>query len=292
MSGFAPLVDWLTKNGVNKILAIILTYILAIGFFALLLFSVLPPLIEQVKEFISKLPVYFEGLQSSMSANSIPGISSENIANLLSSKLGPSLSNLLSVVLNVFGAFISFITVSVFTFYLLLERETLKKNLFVLFPNLPKEKVTSLAHKIEEKLGAYVRGEIFLMLAVGLATYIGLSLLRVEFAIPLAVIAGLLELIPSIGPILSGIPAVMIALVQNPILAIAVVALYILVQQLENSILVPIVMKEAVGLNPLVTIVSLLIGGTLFGLIGALLAVPAAAVIHVILADHWGFSKD
>ena len=287
MSGFAPLVDWLTRNKVNKILAIALTYLLSICFLALLLFSVLPPLIEQIQIFVSKLPGYMDLLQDSLNNNNISVISNENITNLLSSKLGAALSSILNVLLNVFSVFLSFITVAIFTFYLLLERDKIKKNLFVLFPNIPRKKVTLLAHQIEEKLGAWVRGEIVLMLIVGLATYIGLTLLRVDYALPLAVIAGLLEIIPTIGPVVSSIPAIIIALVQSPILAIAVIALYILVQQLENTILVPKVMEKAVGLNPLITIVSLLIGGTLFGLIGAILAVPAVAILHVILADYW-----
>lgn len=286
MSGFAPLVDWLMKNRINKILAVIVTYLLAISMFALLLFSVIPPLVEQVREFINKLPIYIDGLMNNLDFEAVPGITSENLANLLSSKLDAVLSNLLTVVLNVFGVFVLFITVAVFTFYLLLDRERIKKNLFLLFPYLPKNHVAAIAHKIEEKLGAWVRGEVTLMLIVGLTTYIGLTILRVDFALPLAIIAGLLELIPGIGPIISAIPAIIIAFVQSPILAVAVVALYTLIQQLENNFIVPKVMQKAVGLHPIVTIMSLLIGGILFGMIGAILAVPAVAITQVVLEDY------
>lgn len=286
MSGFAPLVDWLTKNGVSKTLSVLLTYLLAIGFFALLLFSVIPPLIEQIREFVNNLPAYVTSLQNSFNNTNMSVITSEHITNLISSKLDTALSNLLTVVKNAFSVFVSFVTVAVFTFYLLLERVRIKENLFLVFPHLPRKKVTDLAHKVEEKLGAWLRGEIVLMLAVGLATYIGLSILQVDFALPLAVIAGLLEIIPMVGPTIAAIPAIIIAFVQSPILAIAVLALYILVQQLENNFLVPKVMEKAVGLSPIVTIFALSIGGTLFGTIGAAMSVPAVAIIQVVFEDY------
>jgi predicted PurR-regulated permease PerM len=200
--------------------------------------------------------------------------------------LDSALSNVLKLVLNAFAVFLTFITVAVFSFYLLLERDKLKKNLYLFFPHLDKNKVNSMAHKIEMKLGAWVRGEIILMLIVGLTTYIGLTILGVEYALPLAVIAGVLELVPTIGPIISSIPAILIALVQGPVLAIAVLAMYILIQQAENNFLVPKVMEKAVGVLPLITIASLLIGGTLFGVIGAVIAVPAVVILHVLFEEY------
>jgi len=286
MSGFAPLVDWLTKNGVNKALSVALTYLLAVSFLALLLFSALPPLIEETRDFVNKMPVFINGLMDTFNRGSVPGITSDNITDIISRRLDSALSNLLSVAFNIFSLFISFVTIAVFTFYLLLERDRMNKNLFVLFPHSQKKRVINLAHKIEEKLGAWVRGIGVLMFLVGLATYLGLSILGVEFALPLAVIAGILEIVPIIGPITAAIPAVIIAFAQSPILGLATIALFVLIQQLENNILVPKVMEKAVGLSPLITIFALLVGGALFGVIGALLSVPAAAIGQVIFDDY------
>lgn len=287
MSGFAPLVDWLVKRRINKALAVTVTYLLAIGFFAILLFAVIPPLIREIREFVSNLPVYVNWISITFSNSSVPGITTDNLAQIVSSRLDAALSNLLKVALNAFSVFLLFIAVAVFSFYLLLERDKIKRNLHHFLPNLPKERVNSLAHKIEEKLGSWLRGEIVLMIIVGSLTYIGLSLLRVEFALPLAVIAGLLEIVPTVGPTISAIPAIIIAFVQAPILAVGVLALYILIQQLENTLIVPRLMEKAVGLSPLVIIFALLAGGTLFGIVGALLAVPAAAIIHVVIEDYF-----
>jgi predicted PurR-regulated permease PerM len=285
MSGSAPLVDWLHKNGVNKTLSVLLTYVLAISFFALLLFSILPPLIEETRQFVNRLPTLIDTFLVNVDTTNVPGVSSENFANALSSRLDEALSNVLRLILNAFSVFLSFITVAVFTFYLLLERDRIKQNLFVLLPNISKQKANTLAHKIEVKLGAWVRGEIFLMFIIGLTTYIGLTILGIEYALPLAVIAGLFELVPTVGPIISSIPAILLALVQSPVLAIAVAALYLLIQQAENNIIVPKVMEKAVGVLPLVTILSLLIGGTLFGVIGAVIAVPTVAMLQVIIEE-------
>jgi predicted PurR-regulated permease PerM len=291
MSGFAPLVDRLVRRGLNKTLAVAVTYLLAILFLATLLFAVIPPLVREIREFASNLPVYVNWLSTTFGNSNVPGITTDRIVDTILSKIDTALPNLLGVAFNAFGVFLLFIAVAVFTFYLLLERDKLKGNLHHLLPHLPKERVDNLAHKIEEKLGSWMRGEIVLMLIIGIATYIGLTLLRVEFALPLAVIAGLLEIVPNFGPTIAAIPAVIIAFVQAPILAVGVIALYILIQQLENNIIVQKLMEKAVGLSPLVIIFSLLVGGTLFGVIGALLAVPAAAIIHVIIEDFMEAAK-
>ncbi len=291
MSGFAPLVDRLVKRGLNKTLAVIVTYFLAIVFLATLLFAVIPPLVREIREFASSLTVYVNWLSTTFGNSNVPGITTDKIVDTILSKIDTAVPNLLGVAFDALGVFLLFIAVAVFTFYLLLERDKLKRNLHHLLPHLPKERVDNLAHKIEEKLGSWMRGEIVLMLIIGIATYIGLTLLRVEFALPLAVIAGLLEIVPNFGPTIAAIPAVIIAFVQAPILAVGVIALYLLIQQLENNIIVPKLMEKAVGLSPLVIIFSLLVGGTLFGVIGALLAVPAAAIIHVIIEDFMEAAK-
>lgn len=291
MSGFAPLVDWLVKKGFNKTVSVVITYFLLISFFVGILFFVIPPLIAQTREFLTNLPIYVSWVTGTFGNTSIPGVYIDSIIGILLSKLDSALSNILTVALNAFSLFVTFITVAVFSFYLLLERESIKRNIHIFFPHLPKQRVYSLSYKIEEKLGAWVRGQALLMVIIGVATYIGLTILGVEFALPLAVIAGLLEIVPIIGPIVSVIPAGLVAFIQSPILTVGVVALYLLIQQLENTIIVPKLMEKAVGLSPLLIIFALLVGGSLFGLLGAIIAVPAAAIGHVIFEDFRTTSK-
>jgi predicted PurR-regulated permease PerM len=121
------------------------------------------------------------------------------------------------------------------------------------------------------------------MVLIGFLVYLGLTLLHLEFALPLAILAGLLEIVPTIGPIVSAIPAVLVAISTSPVLALSVVALYFIIQQLENNLVVPLVMKRSVGLSPLVTILSVMIGARLAGVVGAILAIPAFLVIQSII---------
>ena len=286
MSGFAPLVDWFEKEGVNKTVAVLATFILIISVLGLLIFAVIPPLIVQTRELILSLPQYIDNLDRFVQTkNGLPNITIDDITQFLTQRIDKALTNVLSVILNVFTGFLTFITVAVFSFYLLLERDKIKQNLFIFFPHLSKERVYRLGHKIEEKLGAWVRGQVTLMLLVGAATWLGLTILGIKYALPLAVVAGILEIVPIIGPIISAVPAIIIAFVQNPVLVIAVIILYLVVQQVENYLLVPKVMARAVGLSPLIIIFALLVGGSLLGIIGALLAVPVTAIIQVILED-------
>jgi predicted PurR-regulated permease PerM len=287
MSGFSPLVDWFEKRGINKVVAVAFTYILAISALGLILFTILPPLIIQTREFFQNLPFYINTVSENFNNSNVVEINSENVVQILSDRVETVLSEALNLILNVFTGFITFVTVAVFTFYLLLEKDRIKGNIYRLFPHLPKERVTNVVHKIDEKLGAWVRGQFVLMVIIGISTWIGLSLLRIEFALPLAVLAGLLEVVAIIGPIVAAVPAIIIALVQfgSPIPALGVAALYILVQQLENNLIVPKLMEKAVGVHPLAVILALLIGGSLFGIIGAVLAVPVAATAQVIIED-------
>ena len=131
---------------------------------------------------------------------------------------------------------------------------------------------------------------MILVLIIGVMTYVGLSLLRVNYALPLAVIAGILEIIPMIGPLISAVPAVLVGFAASPILGLGVVALFVLVQQFENTIVVPRVMKKAIGLDPILTMLTILVGGRLFGVMGALLSVPVTLVVIIVL-KHFYYSR-
>lgn len=178
--------------------------------------------------------------------------------------------------------------VLVFTFYFILERGHAEKTLEEVFGPGIGEKVAAVLRVIERKLGYWVRGELLLMTSIGVTTYVGLLLLHIDFALPLAIIAGILEIVPMIGPVISAIPAVLLALAVSPFLAVSVIALYVIIQQVESNIFVPLVMKRSVGLSPVVTILALLIGGRFGGIAGAILAVPAYLVVQILFTTFIG----
>jgi predicted PurR-regulated permease PerM len=123
------------------------------------------------------------------------------------------------------------------------------------------------------------------MFLVGLLTYVGLTLIGVRYALPLSIIAGFLEVVPNIGPIISTVPAFIVGVAQSPFLGFTTIALYFIVQQLENQIIVPLVMSRVIGLNPIVTLISLIIGGQLFGVLGVLLSIPFTLFLETSLIE-------
>jgi predicted PurR-regulated permease PerM len=149
-----------------------------------------------------------------------------------------------------------------------------------------------LIARMQEKIGRWLRGQLLLSLIIFLMTYAGLTILGVRYALVLALFAGVTELIPYIGPFIGLVPALFIALTQSPIVALGVLVLYIIIQQLENYVIVPKVMQRAVGLNPIVIIVAMLVGAKMAGILGIILAVPVATALSVAVGDLFELKRD
>lgn len=274
MSALSPTIEFLSEKKIPKPLAIALVYILILGILISLLTISFTPLIEQTANLISILPNIINDL-----------LRLGNIdPNVIKTQLPDLSKELFSISKSIFDNFITVILLLVLTFYLLLERENLEKRAATLFVG-KEERVKKLLMEIEEKLGAWLRGQLFLSLIVGITSYIGLTVLQVPYALPLAIWSGLLEVAPVIGPIIASIPAILIGLTISPVLGGGVAAMYFVIQQLENHVIVPKVMERAVGLNPLVVILAIAVGGRLLGIGGALLAVPIVVVVQIIVMD-------
>lgn len=277
MSALNPAVDRLERWRVPRWLAILLLYILIFGSLGLIIAAVIPSLVDQTAAFINRLPSYIRlfgtfGLDPNLIATQI-------------SQLGSIPANILKITVTFFSNLVALFALAVITFYLLLERKNLDRYLLALFGEGGEKQAENFVNKVEKRLGGWVRGEVFLMTVIGAMTYFGLRLLGIDFALPLALLAGILEIVPNIGPVVSAIPAVLIGIGISPLTGLAVAALYFLVQQIENSIIVPKVMQKAVGLNPLVTILSLAIGFKLAGIVGAILAVPVVLVVQITASE-------
>lgn len=232
--------------------------------------SILPLMVSQTTAFIRGLPILLGRI----------GVSMDD--SVLSNQLGSISTSLFRIALNTFSTAIFTFTIFVISFYLILERDRLLDHLEVLFGNQA-ERVQKLIVEVEGKLGHWVRGQLFLMFTIGLMTYLGLTLIGVEYVVPLAIIAGLLELVPNIGPTIAAIPAAIVGFATSPIHGFLTLGLALLIQQLENNLIVPMIMKKAVGLHPVITIVALLIGYQVGGALLAVLALPFVLVIQVAL---------
>ena len=269
-----PFVRFLVKKRLSRSLAVIVLYL----FIIILTFTVgaagISPLFSQLDKFLTQLPDFFDCLIKFFGFNGYFQNAEQEVAKQISGLSG----TVISATLSAFSSVVFLVTVFVFAAYILVYFETLKKQFAELFPVRRQKLIQNILGDVETKVGSWLRGELVLMFAVGLMSLIGLLILRVDYALPLALIAGFLEVLPNIGPVIATIPAAAVAFSISPITGVGVIALFILVQQLENNLIVPKVMQKAVGFNPLLTMLVILTGAKLFGLLGALLAVPVTLV--------------
>ncbi|MCK4859802.1 MAG: AI-2E family transporter [Candidatus Omnitrophica bacterium] len=282
----------LDKLKIPRLISVLLIYLVCVGLLAGLLIVFIPSFAKELKDFSVEFPKYanelyqkFRGLQEGSLKYQKLIDQTQGILNNLGEALKGSATNVVSKTLNIFGGLFSVLIVIVISFYLAVQKNGIQHLLKGITPKEHEVYALGLWERAQKKMGHWLQGQLFLAIVVGVLVYIGLSLLHVRFALLLAIIAGILELVPYIGPVLSAIPAVILAFFQAPILALWVLILYIVVQQLENYLLVPVIMKKVVGLNPVIVIIALLIGGKLLGILGIILAVPAAAVLAEFFKD-------
>lgn len=286
-TALSPFVEKIEKRGLPRTAAVTIVYIIS-GFLVFLLFrAIVPTVIEQVNTIAGNQESYIESINRLLER--VPESIKENTNQYLSDISGRvkevSLSGLLSGVLGFFSGLIGLITILVLMFYVLLDKDGVEKVLVKYMPDNYKRRGFRVFKKIKKNMSAWLRGQIFLSFIVGLVTYIGLLIIGADFALSLAVFAAFMELIPYIGPVISGSAAVIITFVDSPIKALYVIILFVLVQLAENNFLVPQVMKKSVGLSPVFTIISLIIGAKLFGILGAILAIPVAAALSVVVEE-------
>lgn len=282
LAAFLKPVEWLTNHRIPRILAIIIVYLVLIALISFAIGIIVPPLVSQTSDLISKFPQIISTINDFLIFNKIPV---QDLSRTLSGQIQQVISNVFSISRAILSSIFLVLTLFVFTFYLLLEWKKVIKLISSPFSGRQEKLISNIISKVENGLGHWVRGQLSLSIIVGLLTFIGLTLLGVPFALPLALVAGILEIVPIIGPIVSAIPAVLVALTVSPVLALAVIALFFIVQQLENHLIVPFVMSKVVGLQPPVVIISLLIGAKLAGIGGAFLAVPVVVVGKIILQE-------
>ena len=281
-------VSWLQKNKVPRLLGVIFIYLLLLLVIGLIVTLIFPPLANEIKQ----LAVHFPGIVEKIGLSIQQwwqdynlGTNLQTFLDQISNRLSQAASSVFATTVNLFGGLFSAVVILVISFYLSVQEKGAKRFLVSLTPGEHQSYLADLIDRIENKIGGWLRGQLILMLIVGLLVFIGLSVLGIKYALVLAVIATLFEIVPFIGPILAASPAVILAFFQSSFLALLVIILYIVVQQLQNYLIVPQVMKRTVGLNPVVIIIVLLVGGKLAGLLGIVLAVPAAAAIAEFLKD-------
>lgn len=290
-AALSPAVKFLEAWRIPRWLSILLAYTLAIGVISLALILIVPPLVDEIVQLTSDFPNYYKQIrdviiqyQQLPTVEELPKIV-RDIAGAISTELQSVAGGLFNALSSIVGGFLQVIFVLVLTFYLLAEPAGLERFIRFLVPLKHEEQALRILYACQERVAAWLRGQLLLSFLVGLAVFVGLSILGVRSALVLALIAAITELVPIIGPILGAVPAVFLALTQSPLKAGLVVLLFLVVQQLENNLLVPRVMRRATGLDPVVTILAILVGGKLGGIGGMLVAVPLVTILSVFYDD-------
>ena len=292
-SAVDPWVDKMEKFKLPRWLGILLIYVAFFAIIFLAVYALIPPLVEQSSQLVKNFPGYFDkigetyqGLKNFSLEHGILDNLNQGIS-ALKDNMATAVGSVVSSVFAVFGGLISFFVILVMTFYMTVEESAMKRSLSFILPEKYQPFTLQLINKVQKKIGDWLKGQLILSLIIGLMSYVGLLILGVNYALILAFIAAIGEFIPYVGPFISAVPAIFLAFTQSPAKALLVLILYIIIQQLENNLLVPKVMQKAVGLNPIISIVALLIGAKVAGLLGMILAIPVATAITVILREFW-----
>jgi len=292
-SAVDPWVDGLERIKFPRWLSILMIYIGLFIIIFLTVYLIIPPVTEQIGQLSTNFPDYFEkvggvfdSLKNFSAEHGVTGELDRGIMALRDNVSG-ALGSVFSTVAGIFGGIVSFFIVLVITFYMTVEESSMKRTVTFILPDKYQPFTLQLINKVQRKIGDWLKGQLVLCLIVGVMAYIGLLILGVNYALVLGLLAAVGEFIPYLGPTISAIPAIFLAFTQSPIKALFVLILYVLIQQVENNILVPKVMQKAVGLNPIISIIALLVGAKTAGLIGVVLAIPVATAISVIVRELW-----
>ncbi len=288
-----PLVNFIQNKKISsRFLSVILVYVILFSLIIIIGWSIIPALVVETRKLIIEIPNYTNQVQNIVlqfresSLNQLPegfsNVFDENIRRIEEVIIN-SFTSITEIIVNFFSRILNIVMIPVLTFYFLKDKDFFKGNLINLIPRRWKSKILEIAKDSDRVIGEFLRGRIIVAIFVGIFTAIGLKMLGINYAIVIGLVAGIVDIIPYFGPLIGAIPAVIIAFLQGPIKAIWVIALFFIVQQVEGDIIAPKVIGTSVGLHPVTIILVLLIGGTFFGIIGLILAVPVAAIMKVIV---------
>jgi predicted PurR-regulated permease PerM len=285
-----PAVRWLTRRGMRRGVAVTLIFLLALALVAAFLISVIPPLVTQGRNLADDLPDYLSRLQDRSSQfrelNDRYNISDQlqGLATTLPGRLG---TGLLGFTGRVFGAVFNGLTVLVFTIYFMADMPRIRSGVVRLFPVGRRPHARRVVDLVVDKVGGYMIGNIIISLIAGVASFIAFTLLGVAFPVPLAFVVAVCDLIPMIGATLGAIIGVTVAVFSTDLVhTVLVAAFFVAYQQLENYVIAPRVLKTTVELGAAAVLIAGLIGATVLGLVGALMAIPVAAAFNVLLNER------
>ena len=288
-SALDPLVTFLNKWRVHRILGTLIIYLFAILILVLILYKAVPVIVIEINNLLNNLSFSSGSILGGEYLSNLTRIISERL-NSFSNLILSGGASLLEIASSFLGGVTLVISVLILSFYLTISRDGVERFLLAIVPQSYETYSVQIFERTKRQIGVWLRSQILLSIIVGLSSWLGLVILGVPYAFLLGVIAAILELIPVVGPIFSGSIAVIVALTQSFDLAIYALILFVVIQQLENHVLIPLFMGRQMGLHPALVIVSLLAGAKLAGVVGMIMAVPVMVFLRELVED-WSDQK-
>lgn len=237
VSSFNPIISKLERKNISRALGVTISYIIFLGIIGFSIYILAPSLVTETGNFVNNVPKYISNI-------GLPIAFKEQILQQFLLQLGQLPSQIAKTAVSIFSNVINVVTVLILSFYLLMSKTKLEGNIYKMFGSDKAKKIVEITNKIENRIGMWAKAEMLLMLIVGSSTYIGLLLLKVPYALPLAILAGIFEIVPMIGPFIAAIPAVVIGFSTSFFTGVATASLAFLIQQVENYFFVPKIMQN------------------------------------------------
>jgi len=285
--GLNPTVEWLTAHNLRRGLAVAIVFFAVIGAFVGFGFAVVPPVVEQSNAFVQELPTYLDDLRRNPTVRQFDedyGVIDRAQEYVTSGELGQrAFGGLLGVGRVVLNAVFGALTILIMTLYFLAALPSMKRQAYRLVPASRRERVTLLGDEVLARTGQFVSGALTVAFIAAFTSYMFLSILGLPYALALAVFVGLLDLVPLVGATIAAVVVSLLGFAESVGVGIACVIFYVAYQQFENYVVYPHVMRRAVDVPAPVTVVAVLLGGALLGIVGALIAIPVAAAVLLVV---------
>lgn len=290
---FNPVINYLEQKNVKRVIGVILLYLGILCFVLIFALLVIPRSSSEIRGLMNNMPIYIERISKIIdeiynkyysTIGELPplfqGVQQVVMENIVGFEhlIMDGLKSFVGGILKTFSKFVSLVLTPILTFYFLVDKDYFKEKIMSFIPEKNRDQLINLFHEIDKSMSLYVRGKIIMAVYVGVATAIILLILRVDFALLIGFITGVADIIPYIGPFLGFFPAAFFAYLNSPIKAIWVSLIFVLIQWVENNILAPKIIGDSTGLHPLIVLISIIIGGGIFGVLGMILAVPVVAM--------------
>jgi len=281
-----PIIEFLQRRKIPRILAVVSVYFIIFGVFALLIWMMIPIFSAEVRQFIQSFPEYFERISPALRGIGLEAFNNiESFAASIEGTLNAMSGNIFSFMFVVFGGILSTIFVVTTAIFISADEKIIERTLILIFPRKYENSATNIWKKSQKKVSGWFLARILVCVFVGLASYIMLLIFNVKYPVVLGLFAGVFNFVPYVGPLLTGVLLFLIIFPTEILKAVFVLAAFIIIQQIDNNVLSPVLMKKIVSLPPVLVIFALVVGAKLWGFLGSLLVVPLAGILFEFIKE-------